>query len=201
LLRISEPLQIDAAPQDVWAILGDPHRVVRCFPGATLAESLGNDNYAGSLKMSFGPVAATFGGEVALQVDSVSRQCHIEGRGVDARQRNRTKVVADVREVADDVGSRTLLAIDAQIEVSGPLSQFAEAGGAQIARDILKEFSTRLAVAAAAQPASDTPSATSSDGPETTALSLKPMRILKMVLQEKWRSLRARWSRTSRPNH
>jgi hypothetical protein len=89
------------------------------------------------MRVKFGPTVAQFRGEAKLAYDHAVRRCTIEGRGVDSRGASRTNAGG----VVEDTGAATtLLKVEGNFTVTGPLETFANAGGVHLARAILAEF-------------------------------------------------------------
>jgi carbon monoxide dehydrogenase subunit G len=147
MISIREEVAIDAPPDAVWPMLSDPAIVASCIPGATLTRSAGtktgNDGaYQGAMRVKFGPTIAQFRGEAKLAYDHAARRCTIEGRGIDSRGASRANA-SGVVEAAGD--ATTLLKVEGNFTVTGPLETFANAGGVHLARAILAEFADNVA--------------------------------------------------------
>ena len=85
MIEISQRFVVPAPPDEVWAVLADPHAVVECIPGAALDEDLGDGGYRGSLSVRFGPLRVRFTGSVTLELDEAERAGQITGQGRDAQ--------------------------------------------------------------------------------------------------------------------
>jgi uncharacterized protein len=85
---------------------------------------------------------AQFRGEAKLAYDHAARRCTIEGRGIDSRGASRANA-SGVVEAAGD--ATTLLKVEGNFTVTGPLETFANAGGVHLARAILAEFADNVA--------------------------------------------------------
>src|SRR5580700_11660543 len=154
MISIREEITIAAPPETVWPLLSDPAVVAACIPGATLTKSDDNGAYQGTMRVKFGPTVAQFRGEAKLAYDHAARRCTIEGRGIDGRGASRANAsgVAAVSGVAE-----TLLKVEGNFNVTGPLETFANAGGVHLARAILAEFADNVAKLVAEQSAETAP--------------------------------------------
>jgi uncharacterized protein len=146
MISIREEIAIASPPDAVWPILSDPATVASCIPGASLSPSgtkAGEGGkYQGTMRVKFGPTVAQFRGEATLAYDHAARRCTIEGRGIDGRGASR----ANASGIAEVSGTdATLLKVEGNFTVTGPLETFANAGGVHIARAILAEFADNVA--------------------------------------------------------
>ena len=154
MISIREEITIAARPEAVWPILSDPAVVAACIPGATLTKADDNGAYQGTMRVKFGPTVAQFRGEAKLAYDHTARRCSIEGRGIDGRGASRANATGRVEASGGDV---TVLKVEGNFTVTGPLETFANAGGVHLARAILAEFAenvAKLMAAAGAEPGS-----------------------------------------------
>ena len=151
-MDIREQIRIPARLDEVWPLLSDPARVAACIPGTTLAPDQGDGMWRGSIRVRFGPTVATFRGEASLDYDHPAFRCSIQGRGID--QRGASRALSSGVIVATSEGDATLLTVDGSFTVTGPLEQFANAGGVHVARALLAEFAANMAsLVAEARPA------------------------------------------------
>ncbi len=142
MISIREEITIPSPPEAVWPLLSDPAVVASCIPGATLTEAGEGGAYHGTMRVKFGPTVATFRGEAALTYDHAARRCTIEGRGIDARGASRA-LASGIVEASG--GETTMLKVEGNFTITGPLETFANAGGVHLARAILAEFAENMA--------------------------------------------------------
>ncbi|HEX3863469.1 MAG TPA: SRPBCC domain-containing protein [Stellaceae bacterium] len=142
MISLSEEITIASPPEKVWPLLSDPEVVASCIPGATLTASGDGGSYKGSIRVKFGPTVAVFRGEAKVVYDHAARRCTIEGRGIDARGQSRANSSGIVTASGSD---ETLLSVQGNFNVTGPLETFANAGGVHLARALLAEFSQNIA--------------------------------------------------------
>jgi uncharacterized protein len=142
MISIREEITIAAPPETVWPLLSDPALVASCIPGATLTKADDKGGYQGTMRVKFGPTVAQFRGEAKLAYDHAARRCSIQGRGIDGRGASRANATGIVEASGTDT---TLLRVEGNFAVTGPLETFANAGGVHLARAILTEFATNVA--------------------------------------------------------
>jgi uncharacterized protein len=141
MISIREEVSIPSPPAALWPLLRDPELVASCIPGATLTAAEGGA-YNGTIRVKFGPTVAIFRGEAKLAYDDEARRCTIEGRGIDGRGASRALASGVV--TASGVAA-TLLKVEGNFNVTGPLETFANAGGVHLARALLAEFAGNMA--------------------------------------------------------
>ena len=103
---------VGAAPEDVWAIVADPHHLVRWWPRVTRVEGVGKESFTEVLSTSKGrPVRADF--TVVESQEPTLRRWRQEIAGTPFAgflARSETEVRLSPGE--DGAGTRVLLAVD-----------------------------------------------------------------------------------------
>jgi uncharacterized protein len=150
MISISEEVTISSPLDAVWALLHDPALVASCIPGAALTAAGEDGAYQGTIRVKFGPTVATFRGEARLAYDDAARRCTIEGRGIDGRGASRALASGVVTASGNET---TILKVEGNFNVTGPLETFANAGGVHLARALLAEFAGNMARLAERAPA------------------------------------------------
>jgi carbon monoxide dehydrogenase subunit G len=148
MISIREEVAISMPPDVLWLILSDPAMVASCIPGAVLTKSGEGGTYQGTMRVKFGPTVALFRGEAKLAYDHSDRRCTIQGRGIDGRGASRANASGTVEAAG---GETTLLKVEGNFHVTGPLETFANAGGVHLARALLAEFAENVAKLVAEQ--------------------------------------------------
>jgi uncharacterized protein len=138
---LSEEITIPSPVAAVWPLLADPALVATCIPGASLTATDVSGVYQGTVRVRFGPTAATFRGEARIAYHPDTLSCTIEGRGIAGREtRASASGVVHVTSRGDD----TVVQIEGDFTVNGPLETVAAAGGSDVARALLAEFSRNV---------------------------------------------------------
>jgi carbon monoxide dehydrogenase subunit G len=135
-LKITEVIEVQSSPDQVWELFQDIPELAQCLPGAELTDTLGDDRYAGKVGAKLGPMSATFEGEAVVTADHEARTGKVEGKGVDKSGGSVGQVkVAYSLEDMESGGTR--VTIDADVILSGAAAQFGRTG-------LIKEMSNRL---------------------------------------------------------
>ena len=141
-LTLDERFVLAHAAEIVWPRLSDIAFVADCFPGATLDGTLPDGGHSGSLSMRLGPTKARFAGTVHVNLDHHGRVAQLHAEGSDSR---RSMAAADASVRLESIDATTsAVVLDVAIEISGPLGQFARAGGVQVTRTLLADFITHV---------------------------------------------------------
>ena len=112
--------------EDVWESFKDIPTVAGCMPGAELTESLGDGKYKGNIKVKVGPFSVFFDGQAQVNFNDVKKSGFVSGNGIDKKGGNRTKLSMNFFLEKNDLGTKTI--IDADIHLSGAISQFGRVG-------------------------------------------------------------------------
>jgi uncharacterized protein len=139
---LSEEITIPSPVAEVWPLLADPALVATCIPGASLTATDLSGVYQGTMRVKFGPTVATFRGEARIAYHPDTLSCTIDGRGIDGRGQSRANASGKVH--VSGQGDTTLVQVEGNFTVTGPLETFANAGGVHVARALLAEFSQNV---------------------------------------------------------
>jgi carbon monoxide dehydrogenase subunit G len=135
-MKITEVIEVQSPPDQVWDLFQDVPELTHCLPGAELTEVLGDDKYAGKVGAKLGPMTATFEGEATVTADHAAMTGLVDGKGVDRSGGSVGQVkVAYALENTDSGGTR--VTVDADVILSGAAAQFGRTG-------LIKEMSNRL---------------------------------------------------------
>ncbi|WP_072395198.1 SRPBCC family protein [Hyphomicrobium sp. CS1GBMeth3] len=126
-MKITKSFQVARPLPAVWALMQDIPTVAACMPGAELTEDKGDGAYAGRVGIKLGPFSASFEGEAKVTQNEADHSGRVEGRGLDKRGGSRSKLVLDYK-VSEAGASTTQVDIDADVQLSGPITQFGRTG-------------------------------------------------------------------------
>jgi len=115
----------------VWEYLSDPTKIVECVPGASLTEKIDDRNFKGQVTSSFGPVKASYNGEIQItELDSVNHKMNLVGKGLDSKGKGSADMVMNGSLMEKDGG--TAIKFIMEISISGMLAQF----GSRLIKDV-----------------------------------------------------------------
>ena len=139
--ELTESFRVSHSPDQVWKILDDLDRVVRCMPGASLSKQLSNGRAEGEIKVKLGPIVSSFAGTLELERDDTRFRGLIRGVGRDTQTGSgaRAVIVYQVRAL-----DKTSSQVDVSIKfmLTGALAQFARSG---LIKDVANHLTTIFA--------------------------------------------------------
>lgn len=138
-MRIEETFVLGAPPAEALAFLSDVERVAACVPGVSELTVRPDGGYEAVLAVRVGPIAASFAGEVSLEVSSDPPSITANGRGRDRRSDSRAEVAfrADVAPEGDDASRVTTVA---DLTIRGRLGQFGTGVIRATASELIRDF-------------------------------------------------------------
>ena len=145
LVQIQESFQSTAARSAVWALLTDPHRVVRCVPGATLAQQLDEQTYKGALRITVGPIPTSYEGKVRFErVDSSAWTLEVTASGKEVGGRGGAELRTIIRLIESTEGG-TRGTVTSDLTVTGFFAQFGQSVIREIGAHMFRQFSDAMA--------------------------------------------------------
>jgi len=141
-LTLNERFPVAHPVPVVWERLADIHFVAACFPGAALQGEREDGSYEGTITMQLGPTKVSFAGSVVIDHDDPTRTATLRAKGADTK---RTRASADATVRVEPYGDgQAQLHVEAEVDVVGPLAQFARAGGMELTRTLLRDFAAAV---------------------------------------------------------
>jgi carbon monoxide dehydrogenase subunit G len=123
-MEIARSFVVRAPADQTWTFLTDPRRVASCLPGAAVTGDLGDGQYAGTITVKVGPVAATYKGTMRFEkLDAGAGVAELSASGLDVRG----KGGADMRmtsRLVERAPGETEVSVVSQVNVMGVLAQF-----------------------------------------------------------------------------
>jgi carboxylesterase len=146
MIEINEKFTVAASPDEVYAVLSDPHAVVECVAGAALGEQHEDGSYEGTMTVKFSALRVAFKGKVQLELDEPARHGVVHASGRDGQGGTRFKATAsfDVAPLAD--GRASEVTATGEVDLSGKLASVIENAAAAVVRRMTGEFVTALSV-------------------------------------------------------
>lgn len=117
-MDISGEYTFDAPKQMVWDAVRDPDVLGSILPGGEGIEAVGENEYAGKLKVKMGPVQGTFAGNIKLEnIDAPnSYDILVDGKGAPGF------VKANGSLKLDEAGEQTLMTYSGTAQVGGRIA-------------------------------------------------------------------------------
>lgn len=143
-MRIVDSFEVDAAVDATWALLMDVPRVVPCMPGATLAETVGDDAWKAQVRVKLGPLSLRFDADVTRSdVDAGAHRMVLNTAAREARGRGRAQATIASALVPLD-GDRTRVELETDVTLAGTIAQYGRGVVDDVASHLVKEFAANL---------------------------------------------------------
>jgi carbon monoxide dehydrogenase subunit G len=172
-ITVDESFDVAANPDEVWAYLIDPARVVGCLPGAELVEVEDAQTFVGRVKVKVGPVTASFRGRARFdELDASARRVRMSGKGQETAGAG-SATMTMTSEVTPLPGGGSRVRVHAEVDVVGKLMQFGRGMMEEVSKQIFAQFAScvgaSLGAAATSAGAAASTGAASSIDPVGTA--------------------------------
>jgi uncharacterized protein len=129
--NIEKTFHVEEPIEKVWDYLSDPAKIVTCVPGASLTEQIDDDNFKGEVTLKFGPVKASYNGQITFQErDETARHMQLLGKGLDSKGKGSADMLMNGRLVEKDGGTEVTCSME--VTITGMLAQF----GARLITDV-----------------------------------------------------------------
>lgn len=128
---IEKEFHLEQPIAKVWEYLSDPTKIVECVPGASITEKIDDRNYKGQVTTSFGPVKASYNGEITIsELDKDNYKMILVGKGVDSKGKGSADMTMNGSLIEKDGGTAVKFIMD--VSIVGMLAQF----GARLIKDV-----------------------------------------------------------------
>ena len=143
-ILIENDFEVPAPVDTVWNYVLDVERIAPCMPGATLTETIDDDNYKGKVTIKLGPVSLSFAGTVhVVERDATEHRIDIKASGMEQRGKgSATALITAWVEPAGD--STTKVRFKQDITVSGAVAQFSRGMMSDVSGKLTKQFADCL---------------------------------------------------------
>ena len=186
-MRLENSFDVPVAPAEAWRILTDVERVAPCVPGARLTEVLDDDAYKGTMQVKLGPVSLAFDGKAQFtERDDDAHTAKLRANG--RENRNRGTADADVTFTLEPKGDGTLVRIETELQLSGPVAQYGRSQGVilSVSEEMIDRFATALkqdilATDTSATSDASAPRAAADTPPPASGVSIGFGAVLRMI--------------------
>ncbi|NPV21424.1 2Fe-2S iron-sulfur cluster-binding protein [Bradyrhizobium aeschynomenes] len=133
---------VNARPEQVFALFGQPKILAACFPGATITGIPEPDRIEGEIRVAIGPLSAAFRGSARIERNAADLSGRLFGTGRDQQSRTSTSGQIGWRMIPIDDGRATRVELAIGYSLTGPLAQIARDG---LVRDLASRLTTTFA--------------------------------------------------------
>jgi carbon monoxide dehydrogenase subunit G len=168
-ILIENDFEVPAPVDAVWNYVLDVERIAPCMPGATLTETIDDDNYKGKVTIKLGPVSLSFAGTVTVtERDAAEHRVEIKASGME--QRGKGSATALITAWVEPVDSGTTkVRFKQDITVSGAVAQFSRGMMQDVSGKLTKQFADCLKTNITAEQEAIAAEAAAAPAPSTEA--------------------------------
>lgn len=131
--------------QTLWDFLMDVPQMAACIPGVSEVVATGKDQYAGRMKVTFGPIRLTLQGELSIQeFDQTNWRAVGRAEANDRRVGGGVHISAALT-LAEQEEEQTRLSIQTEARLMGKLGEFGQPMIRKKADKIVAEFARNVA--------------------------------------------------------
>src|SRR4051812_34455615 len=122
-MLITSQFEVPAPVEQVWRYLLDVPRMAPNLPGTELTEVVDEDNYAGRVRVSLGPVSLRFAGTATItERDEANHRVVLNASGAEERGRGQASMV--LTATLAGAGSGTQVSVDQELQIAGAAAQY-----------------------------------------------------------------------------
>lgn len=145
MIEINEKFSVEAAPDEVYAVLSDPHAVVECVSGAELGEQREDGSYHGTMTVKFSALRVKFAGKILLELDRAARWGKVVASGRDGQGGTKFQATAEFTVVEGEDGG-AVGTVSGQVELNGKLASVIENAATAVVRRMTADFVEALSM-------------------------------------------------------
>ncbi len=141
---ITNTFEVNQPVERVWEFFDDIPGVAACLPGTELTDDLGDDNYAGRVAISMGPVRLNFTGQAAiLERDDAAKRMVIDAAGADQKGRGNASMQLTA-QLSPAAGSGTRVGLDMDLNLSGAAAQYGRGMVNDVTSVLMSQFGANM---------------------------------------------------------
>ena len=160
---ITRSFEAEEPIHHVWKSITNPEKLVNCLPGASLTETIDEDNYKGAVSIKFGPIKAAYDGLITFEERNAdTKKLKMVGKGVDVKGKGSADMVMNCQLAESGTGTKVDYTID--IAVTGKLAQFGSRLINDVTNTIFDQFTNNFKEQLAGEEVDNTLSASSMTG-------------------------------------
>jgi carbon monoxide dehydrogenase subunit G len=142
-VKLRNEFTVPVPVEQAWDVLLDLERVAPCLPGAALHGAEGSE-YRGQMTIKLGPVRSRYEGTVRIeQADAQARRAVMRAQARD--DRGGGTAAATISTEMRSVAEGTRVAVETDIQISGPAAQFGRGVMQDVSSKLIGRFADCLA--------------------------------------------------------
>lgn len=142
-MKLRNEFTVPVPVEQAWDVLLDLERVAPCLPGASLEGAAGPE-FKGHMTIKLGPVRSRYEGTVRIeQADAEAHRAVMRAQARD--DRGGGTAAATISTEMRSVGEGTRVAVETDIQISGPAAQFGRGVMQDVSSKLIGRFADCLA--------------------------------------------------------
>lgn len=142
-MLLENSFQVAAEIDHVWTYLTDVQKVVPCMPGASLTETIDEENFKGKVAIKLGPVSMALAGKIKIaERDDTAHRVVLDGSGME--QRGKGRVSAKITTTAEETPDGTRVKVVQDLKVQGQMASMSRGMMQDVSAKLTKQFADCL---------------------------------------------------------
>ena len=142
-MLIKSEFEVTESPDKVWEFFNNIPLVAACLPGADISEQVSEDQFTGTVVIGVGPVRLNFAGEANIRErDDANRRIVVDASGADVKGRGQAALALNA--VISPSGAGSKVAVDQDLQLSGPAAQYGRGLVQDVTAVLLDEFAANM---------------------------------------------------------
>ena len=140
-MKIEGEYVFEGEQEDVWKLVRDPEVLASCLPGTQSLQQVGENEYAGEIKVRIGPISGAFAGKIFVtnEVPPVSCTLTVEGTG----KIGFLKGTGDI-DMADQGEGKTLMKYIGEVQIGGKVASVGQRLFDTVSKGMIKQGLDKL---------------------------------------------------------
>jgi len=140
-MKIEGEYIFEGQREDVWVLVRDPEVLATCLPGTQSVQKVGDNEYAGEIKLRIGPISGVFAGQlfVTNEVPPASCTLTVEGKG----KVGFLKGVGNI-DMTDQGEGKTLMKYTGEVQIGGKVASVGQRLFDTVSRGMIKQGLDKL---------------------------------------------------------
>ncbi len=140
-MRLEGSYTFDGPREELWKLVRDPSVLAACLPGTQTVEKVGENEYAGEIRIRVGPISGAFAGKlfVTNEVPPASCSLTVEGTG----KVGFLKGVGNI-EMSEVSERRTLMNYTGEVQIGGKVASVGQRLFDGVSRGMIQQALDKL---------------------------------------------------------
>ncbi|MGH2819802.1 MAG: SRPBCC family protein [Actinomycetota bacterium] len=142
-MLLENSFEVPAKLDHVWGYLTDVEKVVPCMPGASLTETVDEENFKGKVTIKLGPVSMALAGKIKIaERNDQEHRIVLDGSGME--QRGKGRVAAKITTTAEEAAGGTRVNVMQDLKVQGQMASMSRGMMQDVSAKLTKQFADCL---------------------------------------------------------